>query len=231
MIDLNRLEKIASELEEKLNVNEESLQNKIEERTEEEKEKIEVPEPSIQASEEEKEKNEAPEPSIQDSEEEKNEASASSIQASEEDKKVENTARIAHLKRLIKLAKVVKKSKKLNAEEKEKALNSIKVSAELKIKRTDLNKMLTNDVTKIMKTTTKLNNLTKEEKGITLREALKEMEKWGKENDVKVDFPQSILSKQVGSCSAEWLIKLGPMIATLLQKYELMKEKAEKDNK
>lgn len=47
MVDLNRLEKIASELEEKLNVNEESLQNKIEERTEEEKEKIEVPEPSI----------------------------------------------------------------------------------------------------------------------------------------------------------------------------------------
>lgn len=216
MVDLNRLEKIASELEEKLNVNEESLQNKIEERTEEEKEKIEVPEPSIQASEEEKEKNEAP---------------ASSVQASEEDKKVENTARIAHLKRLIKLAKVVKKSKKLNAEEKEQALNSIKASAELKIKRTDLNKMLTNDVTKIMKTTTKLNNLTKEEKGVTLREALKEMEKWGKENDVKVDFPQSILSKQVGSCSAEWLIKLGPMIATLLQKYELMKEKAEKDNK
>lgn len=217
MIDLNRLDKIASELEEKLNVNEESLQNKIEERTEEEKEKTEVPEPSIQASEEEKEKTEAP---------------ASSVQASEEeDKKVENTARIAHLKRLIKLAKVVKKSKKLNAEEKEKALNSIKVSAELKIKRTDLNKMLTNDVTKIMKTTTKLNELTKEEKGITLREALKEMEKWGKENKVKVDFPQSILSKQIGSCSAEWLIKLGPMIATLLQKYEVMKEKAEKDNK
>lgn len=199
MIDLNRLEKIASELEEKLNVNEESLQNKIEERTKEEKEKNEVPEPSVQAS-------------------------------TEEDKKVENTARIAHLKRLIKLAKAVKNSNKLNAEEKEQALNSIKASAELKIKRTDLNKMLTNDVTKIMKTTTKLNELTKEEKGVTLREALKEMEKWGKENDVKVDFPQNILSKQIGSCSAEWLIKLGPMIATLLQKYELMKEKAEKDS-
>lgn len=172
-----------------------------------------------------------------------------SVEASEEVdtevevEKIDTTARIAHLKRLVKLAKAVKKSKKLSAEEKTEALETIKSSAklekkaaeELKIKRNDLNKMLTTDVTKIMKTTNKLNELTKSEKGVTLREALKEMQAWGKAHDIKVDFPQNILSKQIGSCSAEWLIKLGPMIATMLQKFEKMKadalEKEEKDNK
>lgn len=206
MIDLIKFEKIASELEAKLGVAEaESLQTQIEERTEQEKEKVDVPTPSVEASEE-----------------------------------VDTTARIAHLKRLMKLAKAVKKSKKLSAEEKTEALKTIKSSAklekkaadDLKIKRTDLNKMLTTDVTKIMKTTTKLNELTKSEKGVTLREALKEMQAWGKEHDIKVDFPQNILSKQIGSCSAEWLIKLGPMIATMLQKFEKMKADAmKKENK
>jgi hypothetical protein len=61
-----------------------------------------------------------------------------------------------------------------------------------------------------------------------LKEALKEMKAWGKEHDVKVDFPENILNKTIGSCNAEWLIKLGPMIATLIQKFETMKEDAEK---
>jgi hypothetical protein len=213
MIDLHKFEKIASELEAKLGIvaEEESLQTEIEERTEEEKKEIEVPTPSVEASTEE------------------------TVEANEEevemDAKEFATARIAHLTRLVKLAKTVKKSKKLSAEEKQEALNKIeKVAAsnDLKIKKTDLNKMLTNDVTRIMKTTSKLNSLTQAEKGVTLKEALKEMKAWGKEHDVKVDFPENILNKTIGSCNAEWLIKLGPMIATLIQKFETMKEDAEK---
>ena len=208
MIDFHKFEKIASELEAKLGINaDESLQTEIEKRTEEEKKEVEVPTPSVEASTEEIEK---------------------------VDVKEVATARIAHLNRLIKLAKAVRKSQKLSAEEKQEALKKIENSADiekkaakdLKIKKTDLNKMLTTDVTKIMKTTTELNELTKAEKGVTLKEALKEMKAWGKEHDVKVDFPDNILNKTIGSCNAEWLIKLGPMIATLIQKFENMKEEA-----
>lgn len=211
MIDLAKFDKIASELEAKLGITaeEESLQTQIEERTEQEKEKVDVPTPSVEASEE--------------------------VDTEAKAEKLDTTARIAHLKRLVKLAKAVKKSEKLSAEEKQEALGKIEKSAkiekkaasDLKIKRTDLNKMLTTDVTKIMKTTNKLNKLTQEEKGVTLRDAIKEMQEWGKANNVKVDFPSNILSKNIGSCNADWLIKLGPMIATLLQKFETMKAEAE----
>ena len=54
------------------------------------------------------------------------------------------------------------------------------------------------------------------------------MKKWGEKNDVDVEFPSVILNKTIGGCNASWLIKLGPMIANMLQKYEKMKKEAEK---
>ena len=214
MIDLAKFDKIASELEAKLGIvaEEQSLQKEIDERTEKEKETVDTPTPSVEAADE-----------------------VETIENVESvDVKEEATARIAHLKRLIKLAKNVKKSKKMSAEEKQEAMNKIEKSAkltrtadDLAIKRNDLNKQLTNDTTKIMKTPGALNKLTQEEKGITLREMLEEMKSWGVDNDADVKFPSNLLGKNLGSCNIDWLIKLGPMVATLVKKYNDMKNRAE----
>lgn len=152
----------------------------------------------------------------------------------EEDEQEKNASKIAHLTRLIKLAKAVKNTKKLNAEEKKEALKEIekaskKGATNLKIKKTDLNKLLSGDISRIMKQTQKFNDVIKNNKSITLNQAIKEMKAWGAKNDVTVDFPAQILNKTVGSCNAAWLIELGPMIANMLNKYEELKNSSQEE--
>jgi hypothetical protein len=143
---------------------------------------------------------------------------------------------VAKLNHFIKLAKAVKKSKKMTAEEKKESLKKIeeankKAKNSLNIKKNDLNKLVNSDVVKIMKSSNKFNDISQNKGGITLNQAIKEMKKWGKDNNIEVEFPAEVLNKTIGSCNASWLIKLGPMIATMLQKYNALKMEAEKKNK
>jgi hypothetical protein len=80
-----------------------------------------------------------------------------------------------------------------------------------------------------MKQTQKFNDVIKNNKSITLNQAIKEMKAWGAKNDVTVDFPAQILNKTVGSCNAAWLIELGPMIANMLNKYEELKNSSQEE--
>lgn len=152
----------------------------------------------------------------------------------DDDVQEKKASRIAHLTRLIKLAKTVKNTKKLSAEEKKKALKEIEKASKtgatnLKIKKTDLNKLLSGDISRIMKQTQKFNDVIKNNKSITLNQAIKEMKAWGAKNDVAVEFPAQILNKTVGSCNASWLIELGPMIANMLNKYEELKNSSQEE--
>lgn len=263
-MNLKKIERIASQLQKQIcgqetehKLDESTLADQIDERTEEEKEKAEnLPEPSIQASEEEvkeqvkvEEQEVKEEPASDETKQEDAEDKEQSQDEIEDDEEIsqeyedqeqdeEKEMRIAKLQRLIKLAKNVKKSTKMTAEQKKDALKKIeqcasyekKAKDHLKIKKQDLNKLLNGDVTKLMKQTNNLNKIIRDQKneGITLNKAVKEMKQFGKENDIDVDFPSNILNKTIGSCNASWLIQLGPMIANMLKKYEEMKAKAVK---
>ena len=121
----------------------------------------------------------------------------------------------------------------MTAEEKKESLKKIdeankKAKQDLNIKKNDLNKIVNSDVVKIMKSSNKYNDISQNKGGVTLNQAIKEMKKWGKDNGVDVEFPSEILNKTIGSCNASWLIKLGPMIASMLQKYNTLKNEAAK---
>ena len=252
MINYQKLEKIAMELEAKLGIQaEEDLQQEIEERTEEEKETVDVPVPSVEACDEcndekpvveENKTASEKEPGIEDEigdETDGGDPSVSKLVKSDVDVSTDkevfptNSKYVAKLNHFIKLAKAVKKSKKMTAEEKKESLKKIeeankKAKNSLNIKKNDLNKLVNSDVVKIMKSSNKFNDISQNKGGITLNQAIKEMKKWGKDNNIEVEFPTEILNKTIGSCNASWLIKLGPMIATMLQKYNSLKTEAEK---
>lgn len=237
MINYRKIERIASQLEKQL-----GIKNEIDERTEVEKEEISTPTPSVEASDLNvniEEFNFDGDLDFELENDEDDDINDEIDEVDEEINKIEEkelkASRIAKIQRLIKLAKAVKKSNKLSAEEKKEALKEIEKASKknanknLKIKKDDLNKLLSGDVSRIMKQTTKLNDTIKDNRRITLNQAIKEMKKWGRENNVSVDFPENILNKTVGSCDASWLIKLGPMIANLLNKYEELKNDDEQD--
>lgn len=254
MIDYQKFEKIAAELEEKLQITDEeekTIQEKIEERTEEEKEVVDVPVPSVEACDEcnkeepvvEESKNASEvAPGVEDKigdETDGGDPSVSKLVKSDVEvstaKEVypTNSQYVAKLHHFIKLAKAVKKSKKMTAEEKKESLKKIdeankKAKQDLNIKKNDLNKIVNSDVVKIMKSSNKYNDISQNKGGVTLNQAIKEMKKWGKDNGVDVEFPSEILNKTIGSCNASWLIKLGPMIASMLQKYNTLKNEAAK---
>ena len=116
-------------------------------------------------------------------------------------------------RKLFRMAKQVKES---NLDEKSKKSYLAKIrraSEKLGISRAELNRNLTGDPATIMKRVQEINKLTKTEDSSKkpIRELIME---------IGESFPMSILNKPLGNCTASEIIKLGPMLASLISKYE-----------
>ena len=208
MIDYEKLERIASELEKRLTGETETLADKIDERNEEEKEKADVPEKCLEAS---------------------DEAPAADAEPVKKDAK-----RLASLRRLVKMARDIKANARLTSEQKKMALAKLREAANaLSVSRSDLNKNLNGDVVKVMKTVSGINELVQSQRANhkSFRETLDEMKEWGAENGMKISFPENLLGKPLGTIDTAQLLELGPRIASMLREYASakkdMKPKAE----
>ena len=208
-MDYERLLRIAERLEAAVDADEE-LAKEIDVRVEKEKQENPPPEQCLEASDE-------------DSAEEAKEVIASRRDAlAELAAKVEKSAISEDRKREL--------MARIRAASGDDAVNSSedggRTADQLGVKRSDLAKPMNSEMTKIMKQTGKLNRMVQEvrREGMTLKEMVEEMKEWGDANDVQVDFPNALLSKTLGSCNAAWIIELGPMVASLIKKYEEMKQ-------
>lgn len=221
MKEYNEIERIAAELEAKLNVlagehstDEEYIQDGIDDQVEKEKENAKnLPEPSLPAC----AKSKDDEGGVV---EEK-----TVLKCGGNEEKMANLRRLAHEVRI---------SSKMTDSEKSIAFAKIhKVAKGISIRKNDLTKMLSTDVTKIMKSISGINSLVQDERREkhTLRQAVSEMKKWGRENGVDIAFPENLLGRSLGSFSTSDILELGPRIATMLQEYKAIREKTESENK
>ena len=121
----------------------------------------------------------------------------------------------ANYHKLIKMAKQVKESK-MDAETKKAYLAKIKQASEkLAITRMDLKKNISGDPASMMKKIQQVNKLTRDDSSLKpIRELISE---------IGQNFPMSLLNKPLGSCSSAEIIKLGPMLASLISQYEKSK--------
>lgn len=125
-----------------------------------------------------------------------------------------STRRMA--RKLFRMAKQVKES---NLDEKSKKAYLAKIrkaSEKLGISKAELNRNLVGDPAQIMKKVNEINKITKMEdiSKTPIRELIVEMGE---------SFPMSIIGKPLGNCTASEIIKLGPILASLINKYEMSK--------
>ena len=125
-----------------------------------------------------------------------------------------STRRMA--RKLFRMAKQVKES---NLDEKSKKAYLAKIrkaSEKLGISKAELNRNLVGDPAQIMKKVNEINKITKMEviSNTPIRELIVEMGE---------SFPMSIIGKPLGNCTASEIIKLGPILASLINKYEMSK--------
>lgn len=225
-MDYRQIEKIASDLEKRLNAmftgddGGEETKGVIEEGGDEIQDSIE------NDIEQEKKKNNLPEPSLPACAQ-KHDDDGGVVEEKTVLKCAEDDGRIAELRRL---AHEVRISSEMTADEKRAAFVKIhRVAKGISVRKNDLTKTLGTDVTKIMKSISSINNLVQDERKEkhTLRAAVNEMRKWGDENGIDIDFPENLLGRSLGSFSTSDIIELGPRIATMLQEYKTMKDQAE----
>lgn len=119
-------------------------------------------------------------------------------------------------RKLFRMAKQVKES---NLDEKSKKAYLAKIrkaSEKLGISKAELNRNLVGDPAKMMKKVNEINKLTglKDISTTPIKELILEMGE---------SFPMSIIGKPLGNCTASEIIKLGPILASLINKYEMSK--------